>query len=191
MYIAKVEISNILGFSGGRNVELDFTRPNGKYAGWTVLAGRNGSGKTSLLRCLALVSAVLGSLPELRPPISPGSRMPVPTVSSWPISISMRGISRKSIGTPRRPSPGSRCAGPWAACPGWWLRMDHREAARWTVRSRIRCPRPLVRGWLRAFSGGFRRTVSTHFPCVMSGTIRSGCSKGSTGSRPCSTRTPR
>jgi len=56
MYIAKVKISNILGFNGSRNADLDFKRPNGKYAGWTVLAGRNGSGKTSLLRCLALVS---------------------------------------------------------------------------------------------------------------------------------------
>ncbi len=67
MYIAKVKISNILGFNGSRNADLDFKRPNGKYAGWTVLAGRNGSGKTSLLRCLALVSA--GS--EIAPRIAP------------------------------------------------------------------------------------------------------------------------
>ncbi|QMU72573.1 AAA family ATPase [Streptacidiphilus sp. P02-A3a] len=67
MYIAKVKISNILGFNGSRNVDLDFARPNGKYAGWTVLAGRNGSGKTSLLRCLALASAGAEIAPRIAP----------------------------------------------------------------------------------------------------------------------------
>jgi len=67
MYIAKVKISNILGFNGSRNVDLDFTRPGGKYSGWTVLAGRNGSGKTSLLRCLALASAGVEVSPRVAP----------------------------------------------------------------------------------------------------------------------------
>lgn len=50
MYISRLEISGVKGFSGPRSVDLDFTRPDGTHAGWTVLAGRNGSGKTSLLR---------------------------------------------------------------------------------------------------------------------------------------------
>jgi hypothetical protein len=54
MYIAQVRLENIRGFFDGRNVDLDLRRPDGSYAGWTVIAGRNGSGKTSLLRGMAL-----------------------------------------------------------------------------------------------------------------------------------------
>jgi AAA domain, putative AbiEii toxin, Type IV TA system/AAA domain len=54
MYISRVRLENIRGFSGPRNVDLTLTRPDGSHAGWTVLAGRNGSGKTSLLRAIAL-----------------------------------------------------------------------------------------------------------------------------------------
>lgn len=54
MYISRVKLENIRGFAKPRNVDLTLTRPNGSHAGWTVLAGRNGSGKTSLLRAIAL-----------------------------------------------------------------------------------------------------------------------------------------
>lgn len=54
MYISHVRLENIRGFSDRRNVDLPLTRPDGSHAGWTVLAGRNGSGKTSLLQAIAL-----------------------------------------------------------------------------------------------------------------------------------------
>jgi hypothetical protein len=54
MYLARVTLRNIRGFSGARDVDLPLTRPDGSHAGWTVIAGRNGSGKTSLLRGIAL-----------------------------------------------------------------------------------------------------------------------------------------
>jgi energy-coupling factor transporter ATP-binding protein EcfA2 len=54
MYISRVQVENIRGFHGPRNVDLMLTRPDGSHAGWTVLAGRNGSGKTTLLRAMAL-----------------------------------------------------------------------------------------------------------------------------------------
>ncbi|WP_086829651.1 AAA family ATPase [Allokutzneria sp. NRRL B-24872] len=54
MYISRVRLSNIRGFHGSRQVDLELTRPDGTHAGWTVIAGRNGSGKTSLLRAIAL-----------------------------------------------------------------------------------------------------------------------------------------
>lgn len=57
MYVANLKISGVRGFSGPREVNLDFTRPDGSYAGWTVLAGRNGSGKSTLLQAVALTSA--------------------------------------------------------------------------------------------------------------------------------------
>ncbi|SDI79853.1 AAA family ATPase [Nonomuraea jiangxiensis] len=54
MYISKLVIQRVRGFSGPREVALGFDRPDGSYAGWTVLAGRNGSGKTTILQAIAL-----------------------------------------------------------------------------------------------------------------------------------------
>lgn len=67
MYIANVKVSNVLRFHDDVDVDLSFARPDGKFEGWTVLAGRNGSGKTSLLRCIAL--AITG--PEVAARIAP------------------------------------------------------------------------------------------------------------------------
>jgi energy-coupling factor transporter ATP-binding protein EcfA2 len=53
VYIRRVTIHNVRGF---KEVDLDFTRPDGSFAGWTVLAGRNGSGKSSLLRLMAVTA---------------------------------------------------------------------------------------------------------------------------------------
>ncbi|KFU80739.1 MULTISPECIES: AAA family ATPase [Amycolatopsis] len=52
MYIERVRLENIRGFSGARAVDLRLPGP-----GWVVLAGRNGSGKTSLLRAIAVAAA--------------------------------------------------------------------------------------------------------------------------------------
>lgn len=58
MYISRVRIENIRCFgSGEQAVDLDLRRPDGSYAGWTVIAGRNGAGKTTLLRTIALTVA--------------------------------------------------------------------------------------------------------------------------------------
>lgn len=51
MYIRRVKIRNVRGFD---DLDLDFSRPDGSFAGWTVVAGRNGSGKSSLLKAIAL-----------------------------------------------------------------------------------------------------------------------------------------
>ena len=67
MYISHVKLENIRGFSGQRNVDLTLTRPDGSHAGWTVLAGRNGSGKTSLLRAIALTVGGPGIAASLIP----------------------------------------------------------------------------------------------------------------------------
>lgn len=55
MYLHRIQIENVRGFGAkGEGVELDLTRPDGTFAGWTVIAGRNGTGKTTLLRAVAL-----------------------------------------------------------------------------------------------------------------------------------------
>ena len=58
MYIRKVWIENVRGFGADEHrVELDLERPDGKFAGWTVVAGRNGAGKSTFLKALALAVA--------------------------------------------------------------------------------------------------------------------------------------
>ncbi|WP_393059892.1 AAA family ATPase [Streptomyces sp. LN549] len=49
-----MRIDGVRSFHDSRAVDLDFTRPDGGHAGWTVIAGRNGSGKTALLQAIAL-----------------------------------------------------------------------------------------------------------------------------------------
>ena len=67
MYLKRVELKNIKGFG---ETELDFC-PNGEdYAGWAVVTGDNGSGKSALLRAISM--ALVGPddarqlLPDLR-----------------------------------------------------------------------------------------------------------------------------
>ncbi|MFI6808908.1 AAA family ATPase [Streptomyces luteogriseus] len=50
MYVTRVQLRNIKGFSGKRTVDLAL--PGG--SGWTVLAGRNSSGKSTVLQAIAL-----------------------------------------------------------------------------------------------------------------------------------------
>lgn len=51
MYISKVMLSNVRGFT---DLHFDLTRDDGSFAGWTVFTGDNGSGKTSLLKAIAI-----------------------------------------------------------------------------------------------------------------------------------------
>jgi hypothetical protein len=55
MWVHQLRIENVKGFRGPPNdVELDFERPDGTLAGWTVIAGRNGAGKSSFLQAIAV-----------------------------------------------------------------------------------------------------------------------------------------
>ncbi|MGW3108287.1 AAA family ATPase [Streptomyces sp. NPDC001100] len=50
MYVTRVQLRNIKGFSGKRAVDLSLSG----RSGWTVLAGRNSSGKSTVLQAIAL-----------------------------------------------------------------------------------------------------------------------------------------
>ncbi|WP_328443426.1 AAA family ATPase [Streptomyces sp. NBC_00386] len=50
MYVKRVQLRNIKGFSGRRAVDLSLPG----RSGWTVLAGRNSSGKSTVLQAIAL-----------------------------------------------------------------------------------------------------------------------------------------
>jgi energy-coupling factor transporter ATP-binding protein EcfA2 len=67
----------VRGFHDSRSVDLDLTRPDGTFAGWTVLAGRNGSGKSTVLQSLALALSgprSTGFIPSLSDWMSHGAR---------------------------------------------------------------------------------------------------------------------
>jgi hypothetical protein len=51
MYIKTIQLTNIRGFA---DLKFDLTRPDGSFAGWTVFTGDNGSGKSSLLKAIAV-----------------------------------------------------------------------------------------------------------------------------------------
>ena len=68
MYIKSVNLEGIKGF---KSLNFDFERPDRKFAGWTVFVGGNASGKSTLLRGLALAmigpESGVGNWP--RPPV--------------------------------------------------------------------------------------------------------------------------
>lgn len=51
MYVKSVKLENIKGFG---KLHFEFQRPNSSYAGWTVFVGGNASGKSTLLKAIAL-----------------------------------------------------------------------------------------------------------------------------------------
>ncbi|MFF2744969.1 AAA family ATPase [Kitasatospora sp. NPDC058048] len=67
MYIKRLVVKNIKGFE---HADLDFCEDGENYAGWCVITGDNGSGKTALLKSIAL--SLLGPsdaralIPDLR-----------------------------------------------------------------------------------------------------------------------------
>jgi hypothetical protein len=75
MYIDRVVLTNIKGFETGdldlRPVESDY------YAGWSVITGDNGAGKTALLRAISLAllgpDQTRGLLPDLRGWVTEGA----------------------------------------------------------------------------------------------------------------------
>ena len=57
MYLKRLHLKNLKGFDA---LDFDFSRPDGSYAGWTVLTGDNGSGKSTVLKAISI--AILGQI---------------------------------------------------------------------------------------------------------------------------------
>lgn len=51
MYVKNLHIENLRGFP---KLNFNFERPDGNYAGWTVILGGNAAGKSTLLKAIAL-----------------------------------------------------------------------------------------------------------------------------------------
>lgn len=64
MHIRKVTLENIRGF---KSLDFDLQRPDGRCAGWTVITGDNGSGKSAVLKAIALGLAGRDTARSLQP----------------------------------------------------------------------------------------------------------------------------
>lgn len=110
MHVSKLQISGVRGFTGDRSVDLDLTRPDGSLAGWTVLAGRNGSGKSTMLQALALVLA------------GPRSTGFIPSLTDW---MSRGATSAEVVAELAVTNPNTLFAGE----PRVWIRFARPETA--------------------------------------------------------------
>lgn len=64
MYVGKVLLKNIRGFE---TLDFDLERPDGSHAGWTVFTGDNGSGKSALMKAIAIGLAGRDTTRSLQP----------------------------------------------------------------------------------------------------------------------------
>jgi hypothetical protein len=83
VYIDRIVLRDIKGFA---NADLDLHPEGADYPGWVVITGDNGSGKTALLRAIAL--AIVG--PE-------DSRALWPDLGGWPTEGSNEGVISVSV----------------------------------------------------------------------------------------------
>jgi predicted ATPase len=148
MYVNKIWVENVRGFRGGdERVELDLQRPDGTHAGWTVLAGRNGAGKSSLLRAIALAVAGPSAARSLQESfagwirsgeksaysgveLTRGKRdkfRDVGNIGPIPFWVDLE-LQRQEHGPEPKLSPGegtnasqNAIRGPWADNPGGWF----------------------------------------------------------------------
>ena len=62
MFLKRIRIDNVRAIAG---LELDFDGRDGDVRNWTLLLGENGTGKSTILRCIALLLCGRDALPEL------------------------------------------------------------------------------------------------------------------------------
>ena len=64
MYVKRVILESLRGFS---RVDLKFDRPDGMYRGWWVITGANASGKTAVLKAIAMALIGPDAIRSLQP----------------------------------------------------------------------------------------------------------------------------
>ncbi len=67
MYVKRVVLENVRGFA---ELDFDFERPDRTYEGWTVITGDNASGKTALLKAIAIALVGPDAAHSLQPSLS-------------------------------------------------------------------------------------------------------------------------
>ena len=73
VYFTNLIVENVRSFA--QRQELNLVNPDGRPAGWTLIVGENGVGKTTLLQCLARMRPVFNEKSKM-------IRVQLPTRSS-------------------------------------------------------------------------------------------------------------
>ena len=76
MYIRRIILKNLKGFD---ELDFNFARPDDVYAGWSVITGDNASGKTALLKAIALAIVGPDVARALQPSLEGWIRQSAPT----------------------------------------------------------------------------------------------------------------
>jgi energy-coupling factor transporter ATP-binding protein EcfA2 len=163
MYVREIHIENIRGFD---QVHLDLDRGGGKYAGWTVIAGPNGTGKSTLLRAIALavagpsmanklVQSFAGWVREgaregkARVNLAVGPKdvyqNPPAMFDRGPEDIGLRWEVQKGGGEPYLLQDGENLTspwGPWATNPSGWFLAGYGPFRRIGLREDFEAPGP-------------------------------------------------
>lgn len=105
MYVGKVTLQNIRGFE---SLDFDLQRPDGSYAGWTVFTGDNGSGKSALLKAIALGLVGRDTARSLQPSLAGWIRQGAASKRGW-IQLEIVPSSRDDgyVGSGRTPESAS------------------------------------------------------------------------------------
>jgi len=165
VYLHRLRIRGVRGFHGSRDVDLHFDRHTDgenvtdRYRGFCVIAGRNGSGKTSLLRAAA--TALAG--PEVSNSLTEGDRDWVSHGSAMATVNAdiVRDSYEINLG-PGRPPDVFSAAIKWEQTEGARARpqADTRGGAGGKMAARLLwSPKPT--GWFAAGYGPFRRLAGT------------------------------
>ena len=167
MHISRVRIAGVRGFYDNRIVDLDLTRPDGSFAGWTVLAGRNGSGKSTVLQSLALALSgprSTGFIPSLADWMSHGA-----TTAEVRATLSLSALGQMDAQYPAT-GPGGLPAEVWMEFVRPERTQDHEPAEpefigagldSITSQHQVSSVRSKTFGWLYAGYGAFRHLGNT------------------------------
>jgi hypothetical protein len=163
MWLQELRIENLKGFSSGPfEALIDFERPDGPLAGWTVIAGRNGAGKSTFLQAIALSLAGTEAARTLQETWSGWIRHGEKTAS---VATRIRWSVDRDRFTEggRHPKQSFWTGLRWDATEQGPepLMSPHRETSKTSTRTAVRGPwADNPAGWLIAGYGPFRRLSS-------------------------------
>lgn len=116
-YFLSLEIENVRCFSKKQTLRL--CDESGQPAQWTVILGDNGTGKSTLLECLAAMQAVGKSGKPIESDRRPSGKHVSPAFSEFPIDL-QRSFRRRNIGVGHFESYAEVCAGRGLRRRGEW-----------------------------------------------------------------------
>lgn len=157
MYVKRIVLESIRGF---RELDFSLQRPDNSYAGWTVFTGDNGSGKSALLKALAVALTGLESARALQT-----------SFSGWVTAGAKRGVIAVEL-VPTAGDDGYSESGRTATGSFWAelaITNGSREPAlersvKYTRKRKTAARGPWANepnGWFACGYGPFRRTAGT------------------------------